>query len=282
MRRFAALCLIALATQASAGHAFAGPAEESYLALRDGYIKTFSAAPAEDKEIIKQHDAALERLTSALKSIVGPVTPKGVPAKASSNVDTLFEGDSGYGHLDGLAFATAGDKLRVVVTTASLAQHWLGERKKDGMSQEIAAAARSESFYTSAVYDSAYAKYAELPVAKPANAKLAVAVLGVRGNGELKGTPSEIDITVVQGEPVFVVVADISLKAAPIPACERVYKQWTAKPVDEKDQNGEMAREDRALAAFTECYAKAAPSQPWFATATAKAQALVNQLPPGT
>jgi hypothetical protein len=281
MRRFAATCLIALAAQTAARQAAAGSAEESYLALRDGYIKKFSAAPAEDKEIIRQHDAALERLTSALKSIVGPVTLRGVPAKASSNVDTLFEGDSGYGHLDGLAFATAGDKLRVVVTTASLAQHWLGERRKDGMPQEIAAAARSSDFYQAAVYDSAFAKYADLSIAKPANAKLAVAVLGVRANGELKGTPSEIDITMVQGERVFVVVADISLKAAPIPACERVHKQWMAKPVDEKDQNGEMAREDKALAAFTECYAKAAPSQPWFAAATAKAQSLINQLPPG-
>jgi hypothetical protein len=77
-------------------------------------------------------------------------------------------------------------------------------------------------------------------------------------------------------------VANISLKAPPIPACERVYKQWMAKPVDDKDDNGEMAREDRALAAFTECYAKEAPSQRWFAAATAKAQSLINQLPPGT
>jgi hypothetical protein len=282
MRWFAALCLIAFATQASTGQASAGSAEESYLALRDGYIKKFSAAASEDQEIIKQHDAALERLTSTLQTIVGPVTIKGLPAKASSNVDTLFEGDSGFGHLDGLSFATAGDKLRVVVTTASLAQHWLGAHKKDGMAQEIAAAARSDDFYTSAVYDSAYAKYAELPVAKPANAKLAVAVLGVRGNGELKGTPSEIDITMVRGERVYVVVADISLKAAPIPACERVWKQWMAKPVDEKDDNGEMAREDKALVAFTGCYAREAPSQRWFAAVTAKAQSLINQLPPGT
>jgi hypothetical protein len=166
-----------------------------------------------------------------------------------------------------------------VVTSTALLKHWLREHGKDGMPQEIDAAFRSDRFYYNAIQDSAFAKYAELPIEKPASASVAVAVLGVRGNGDLKGPPDEIDVVAIQREKVFFVAAREVVKTAPIPACEKVWKEMMAKPIDDKDPRGDMTREDNAMTAFTQCFAKAAPSQGWFAAAVKQAQSQLDLLP---
>lgn len=210
-----------------------------------------------------------------LRALVGPVTIKGLPAEGKSNVDTLFKGDSGFGHLDGLGFASEGDRMQAVVTTTGLLKHWLGEHREDGLPQEIGAAIRSDRFYYYAIQDSAFAKYAELPVTKPASASAAVAVLGVRGNGDLKGLPSEIGVVAIQGEKVFFLAATGAVKTAEIPACERVWKQMMAR----KTPQDAIALEDQAMEAYTKCFAKEAPSQSRFAAAVKKAQSQLDLLP---
>ncbi|MBR0859502.1 hypothetical protein [Bradyrhizobium liaoningense] len=273
MRSLALLCLLVLATPADA----ASP-EQHYLDLRDRYIAKFSKAKESD-EIDKQHDAALKELAGALRSLVGPVTIKGLPTEGKSNVDTLFKNDIGFGHLDGLGFASEGDKTQAVVTTTALLKHWLAEHRDDGMPQEIGAALGSDRFYYYAIQDAAFAKYAELPITKPAATSTAVAVLGVRGNGDLKGPPDEIDVVAIQGEKAFFIATSDAVKTAPIPSCEKIWKQMMAKPVDKKDPRGDMTREDNAMAAFTACFAKEAPSQSWFAAVVKKAQSQLDLLP---
>lgn len=268
MRSLALLCLLAFTP------AHAATPEQHYLDLRDRYIAKFSKAKESD-ETYKQHDAALDELTGVLRGLVGPVAIKGLPADGKSNADTLFKGDSGFGHLDGLGFATEGDKQQAVVTTTSLLKHWLREHSKDGMPQEIDAAFRSDRFYYQAIQDSAFAKYAELPIAKPASASAAVAVLGVRGNGDLKGPPHEIDVVAIQGDKVFFLAAADAIKTAEIPACEKVWKQMMAKKVPQDS----MAKEDQAMDAYTKCFAKEAASQNWFAAAVKKAQSQLELLP---
>ncbi|MHC2280096.1 hypothetical protein ACVME8_006739 [Bradyrhizobium diazoefficiens] len=273
MKCLALLCLLVLAAPAHA----ATP-EQRYLELRDRYIAKFSKA-AENDETSRQHDAALNELAGVLRGLVGPVAIKGLPAEGRSNADTLFKGDSGFGHLDGLGFASEGDKLQAVVTTMALLKHWLREHREDGMPQETGAAFKSDRFYYQAIRDSAFAKYAELPVTKPASASAAVAVLGVRGNGDLKEPPHEIDVVAIQGEKVFFLTSSDAVKTTPIPACEKVWKQMMARPVDKKDPRGDMTREDNAMTAFTACFAKEAPSQGWFAAAVKKAQSQLDLLP---
>lgn len=273
MRSLALLCLLALAAPAHA----AGP-EQHYLDLRDRHIEEFSKAEEND-ETTKQHDAALKELAGVLRGLVRPVTIKGLSADGKSNVDTLFKGDSGFGHLDGLGYAAEGDKMQAVVTTTSLLKHWLREHREDGMPQEIGAAFKSDRFYYYAIQDAAFAIYAALPITKPAGAGVAVAVLGVRGNGDLKGPPDEIDVVAVQGEKVFFIAARDAVKTAEIPACEKVWKQMMAKPVDKKDPRGDITHEDNAVTAFAACFAKAAPSQSWYAAAVKKAQSELDRLP---
>lgn len=273
MRSLALLCLLALAAPAHA----ATP-EQRYLDLRDRYIAKFTKAEGND-ETSKQHDAALKELTGMLRGLVGPVTIKGLPAEGKSNVDTLYRDDSGFGHLDGLGFASDGDKLQAVVTTTGLLKHWLAEQRGEGMPQEIDAALRSDTFYYRAIQDSAFAKYAELPVNKPAGASVAVAVLGLRGNGDIKGPPREIDVVAIQGDKVFFLAMSDAVKTAEIPACEKVWKQMMAKPVNKKDPRGEIAREDQAMASYTTCFAREAPGQGWYAAAVRKAQSQMDLLP---
>lgn len=273
MRSLALLWLLILAAPAQA----AAP-EQNYLDLRDRYIAKFSAAKESD-EVYKQHDAALKELAAALRGLVGPVTIKGLPAEGRSNVDTLFRDDVGFGHLDGLSFTSEGHKMQAVVTTAGLLKHWLGEHREDGMPQEAGGALKSDRFYYYAIQDAAFAIYAELPITKPAGASVAAAVLGVRGNGDLKGPPDEIDVVAIKGEKVYFLAARQAVKTAPIQACEKVWKQMMAKPVDKKDPRGELTREDKAMTAFTACFAREAPSQSWYAAAVKKAQAQLELLP---
>jgi hypothetical protein len=273
MRSLALLCLLALATPA-----YAATPEQHYLDLRDRYIAKFSKAPEND-ETSKQHDAALRELTTVLRGLLGPVAIKGLPADGKTNADTLFKGDSGFGHLDGLGFASEGDTMQAVVTTIALLKHWLREHGEDGMPEGIDAAFKSDRFYYQAIQDSAFAKYAELPITKPAGVSAAVAVLGVRGNGDLKGPPHEIDVVAIEGEKVFFIAASDAVKTAEIPACEKVWKQMMARPIDKKDPRGDITREDNAMTAFTKCFAKAAPSQSWFAAVVKKAQAQLDLLP---
>ncbi|MDA9524011.1 hypothetical protein XI06_27970 [Bradyrhizobium sp. CCBAU 11434] len=269
MRSIVLLGLLAFATPAHAASS-----EQHYLDLRDRYITRFSKAKESD-ETSKQHDAALNELTGVLRGLVGPVVIKGLPAEGKSNVDTLFKGDIGFGHLDGLAFATEGDKQQAVVTTTTLLKHWLAEHRRDPMPQETDAAFKSDTFYYAAIQDAAFAKYAELPITKPASVSAAVAVLGVRGNGDLKGPPHEIDVVAIQGVKVYFLAATEAIKTAEIPACEKVWKQMMAKKVPEDA----TAKEDQAMAAYTKCFAKEAPSQSWFAAAVKKAQGQLDLLP---
>jgi hypothetical protein len=272
MKCLALLCLLALATPA-----YAATPEQHYLDLRDRYIAKFAKAPEND-ETSKQHDAALKDLTTVLRGLVGPVAIKGLPSDGNSNADTLFKGDSGFGHLDGLGFASEGDKMQAVVTTTALLKHWLREHREDGMPQEIGAAFKSDRFYYQVIQDSAFAKYAELPITKPAGASAAVAVLGVRGNGDLKGPPHEIDVVAIQGDKVYFLAASNAVKTAEIAACEKVWKQMMARPIDKKDPRGDITREDNAMNAYTACFAREAPSQGWYATTVKKAQSQLELL----
>ncbi|MCK1723610.1 hypothetical protein [Bradyrhizobium sp. 141] len=273
MKSLALLSLLVLATPVHA----ATP-EQGYLDLRDRYIEKFSKAK-ESEEIYKQHEAALKELSGVLRGLVGPVAIKGLPADGKSNVDTLFRSDIGFGHLDGLSLASEGYKTQAVVTTTTLLKHWLREHREDGMPQESGAAFKSDRFYYNAIQDAAFAIYAELPIIKPAGTSAAVAVLGLRGNGGLKGAPDEIDVVAIKGDKVFFLATSDAVKTAEIPACERVGKQMMAKPVNKKDPRGDMAREDQAMDAYTKCFAKEAPGQSWFAAAVKKAQSQLELLP---
>jgi hypothetical protein len=97
----------------------------------------------------------------------------------------------------------------------------------------------------------------------------------VRGNGDLKGPPHEIDVVAIQGDKVFFLASSDAVKTAEIPACEKVFTQMMAR----KTPQDSMAKEDQAMDAYTKCFAKEAPSQSWFAGVVKKAQSQLELLP---
>ena len=158
--------------------------EDAYLAARDAAIAQLKSAEqaakqgpssGNDDKLIAIDDQARLALEQQMRRIIGPVSIKGLADAGKLNLDTLMEGDEGFGALDGLLFAAPDNKTSVIVTTDALFQHWLAEHKnwwgKESapMPQQAAAAVQENAFYTQAVVtDAAIIRFAALPVSKPA------------------------------------------------------------------------------------------------------------------
>ncbi len=292
--------LIALLLLAPLAAKAASP-EEAYFAARDGYIakiKAISDAKKLDDDTSKLHDAALDELGKMMRPIVGPVAIAGFPSDGKTNLDSLYDGDFGFGLIDGLIFSSADDKTHIVVTTEPLFAHWLGEHKdwwgakSENVPQTPQAALQSEAFYTQAlVTDSAFSKYVALPVVKPAGAKFAFAMLIARTQTFGARTPDEILVAVIQGGRVFVVSAPASVKIEPTPACRQIWLEAEKKAAASQDAYIASQLNDHSLteavdrmeeegdAAFRRCFAQSAPRDPAFAALANQAQSFVNRLP---
>jgi hypothetical protein len=288
--------LTALLLLAPVAAAAASP-EEAYFAARDGYIAKFSAIANIGEEDLEAHQRARNELTGLLQPIVGPVAIKGLLPQGKTNLDSLFKGDEGFGLLDGLVFSSADDKTHVTITTDALLDHWLAEHKDwwgpkvANVPQEVAAALKSEAFYTQALMtDAAIMKYAELPVAKPAKASFAYAMLVARSQDVSPRVPDEVIVSVVGAGRVFVVSAPANAKINPIPACQEIRRRAERKtatareaaasePNDDRLPETSTRPEEEGDAVFRRCFAERAKRERFYAALTKQAQALVDRLP---
>lgn len=296
--KYILVALLALIPVAAA----AASLEHSYFAARDGYIDKFKPAETNvdlDEAGRKQEELARGDLENQLRRIIGPSDIKGFSGPGKINLDTLFQGYSGFGLLDGLLYSSADDKTHVVVTTGALLDHWLREHKDwsgpadANMPQDTAAALKSDTFYTQALRtDAAIAKYAELPVAKPANAKFAFAMLAARSQDIGPRTPDEIIVAVVSGGRIYVLTAPAKAKIGPEPACQRIWRDATRKAAkahaayvasglkDNKLFEQSTRLEEEGDAAFRRCFAQQAKGRSFVAALTRQAQGLIDRLPP--
>lgn len=300
------LALAAAAIATALGPAMAASPEEAYLASRDAYVAKFKGlddANKIDDVAMKAHDQAIADLERQMRAIIGGVAIKGLPKPGVANsgklnLGTLFPSDQGYGTLDGLVFASADDKTRVIVTTATmfatwlrLHQDWWGE-KTPNVPQDVTAALASEAFYTQAIQtDAAVMKFAQLPLAPPAGATVAFAMLAARSQDQAPPVPDEIFVTVMRGGRLYVANAPVGRKFAAVAACTEVRRRqekaadaalaaYTAgKSKDEKLLDRSTALREEADAVFLRCFAKEAARQPAFAAAVKQAQGLLDSLP---
>jgi hypothetical protein len=289
--------LIALLVSISAA-AGAASLEESYFAARDGYIEKFKAADPNDDRVRKEEELARDDLQGQLRRIVGTSDIKDFSTPAKSNLDTLFNGDAGFGQLDGLIYASEDDKTHIVVTTEALLGHWLREHKDwwgpavANVPQDVEAALKSEAFYTQALNtDAAISKYAELPLPKPAQAKFAFAMLAARSQDIGPHTPDEIIVSVVKDGRMFVVTAPANAKVDPVPACERIWRDASRNAAkaheayvasgmkDDKLFEQSTRIEEEGDAAFRRCFAQQAKGRNFVTALTRQAQDLVDRLP---
>ena len=289
--------LIAFLVSISAA-AGAASIEESYFAARDGYIEKFKAADPVDDRVRKEEEAARGDLQDQLRRIVGTSEIKGFSAPAKSSLDTLFKDDMGFGLLDGLVYSSADGKTRIVVTTDALLAHWLREHKDwwgpmaANVPPDVNAALKSDAFYTQALQsDAALSTYMELPIARPAQAKLAFAMLAARSQDVGPRTPDELAVSVVKEGRVFVMTARANAKVDPMPACQRIWRDasrnaakaheaYVASGLKDDNLLEKSARmEEEGFTAFRRCFAQQAKGRSFVAALTRQAQELIDRLP---
>lgn len=275
----------------------AASSEESYLSARDQYTKTFNQIETWSDSTSNQHQAALDDLEKQLRKILGPFVESGFSAEGKINLDTLVPSDEGYGVLDGLAYSSTDERTRIVVTSDTLFTHWLKEHENwwDGYAnvpQEVDAALQSEVFYTQAIStDAAVTEYAAIPIAKPAKAKFAFAMLAGRSQDIVPMVPDEVMLSVVTDHRVFVVIAPAASKTAGIPACDLVWQDFqkradqaytaytNSNPQDDKLFDAYTQIQEEGSGAFGRCYNERAPHEAFFAALVKQAQAIADDLP---
>jgi len=275
--------------------------EESYFAARDAYIDKLKPAEINveiEDRVLKQDELARSDLEQQLRRIIGSSATKGFPSQGRSNLDTLIEGYSSFGLLDGLLYASPDGKTRVVVTTEVLLGHWLRGHKDwwgptvPNVPQGVEAALKSEAFYTQALNtDAAISRYVEIPVSKPAKARFAFAMLVARAQDLGPRTPDELIVSIVQGARVLVVSAPAKARIDRAPACEEIWQEALRKAAKSREANEAPEQKDDKLseqatrmeeegdAAFHRCFAQHAKNQGFVAALTRQVQALVDRLP---
>jgi hypothetical protein len=283
--------LIALAIVFPISASAASP-EDNYIAARDRYVAKLKTSGEVDEKTAKQQEAARVDLEGKLRTILGRASIAGVPAEGKLNLDTLIQGEIGFGQIDGLSHQTAEDAPRLIVTTPSLVRRWLVAHAKwwdsNNVPQDLGAALKSEPFYTQAMsQDAAVFRFAAIPVTKPASASFVNAMLVARRQDIGLTTPDEILVAVVRADRVFIWSAPTQAKVAINPACEALWNEAAARAdkaadayqkSEPKDDNPFERILQEGDDAFRRCFSERAAAEPYFAALVKQAQELVDKV----
>jgi hypothetical protein len=308
VRLAAAPCVVLMLSSAFAA---APSPEDRYIARRDAAIAKITKMYADKKadEAFKAAESMRADLLAKLAPIVAESGRKGF-GTAKLNLDALSEGDMGFGLLDGLRFdSELGDngeragkngrdgkyvapKSHIIITTQTLFERWLRAHKDwwgkntKNVPQQMSTALKDESFYTQAIpTDAAVVKFNELPIAKPASATFAFAILGGRTQDEAPNAADEVFVAALANGKVYLAYGAIKPKVE-IPACVAIKHAYNKKAekaaddlqfdrIDKKayDKLGDIRQQGED--AYKKCFIQRAPQQPAFAEATKQAQALL-------
>ncbi len=268
IRLAAASCLLGMLSSA-----FAAPvsSEDRYIAARDAAIAKISKLYDDSKgdQASKAEEAATADLLAQMKAFLAEPDRRGFGA-AKVNIGSYYKGDEDFGTLDGLRFesllgengqkagSTGKDekyiepKSQIVVTTETMFERWLSAHKE--FPQQVTKALGDESIYTKAISNgSAVVKFASLPIAKPAGATFAHAMLAGRTQSEIPEASDEVIVAAIANGKVYIAEGSIAPKVK-VAACLALRKDDDA---------------------YTLCFRQRAPKEPSFAQATAQAQALL-------
>jgi len=282
-----------------AGGAVAASPEDDYVAARDkdiARIKHLIAANADDKKVQAEQDKMIADLQSRLDAIVGPFAVAGYPTAGKMTLETLSDGDIGFGQLDGMVHSAGDDGPQVIVTTRGLVDRWLRDRsaEKDAelrLPADLDAALREDNFYTFSVSeDAAFGKTADLTVAKPAGADLVAAALGGFAQDIGPNPRQEIVVTLQKGGRVFIANQVAKTAIGKIDACEAIWTAATKKSEELKSayqksgakneklfDDGTKA-EDDGDKAYRACLVAKTPQQLFYPALAAEAQELADRL----
>ncbi|MFZ3360319.1 MAG: hypothetical protein WA652_22860 [Xanthobacteraceae bacterium] len=281
--------------------AVAATVEEAYIAARDAAIAKVTAATdaepknptgGDDDAVIALDTQALAELEQRMRAIVGPVEIKGLDGESAINLDTLNDGDEGFGLLDGMVYGGLDAKTRVIVTTEGLFRRWLQAHQNwagEALPRDPSEAIKDQDFYSQAVLtDAAIVRYAELPITAPAGATFASAMLAARTQSDLPAKADEIFIALDNGGRVYIADTTEFDALGPIPLCDTIRADLAKKSAEAVQETGSddgaAQQKSDALSAqsdadFLRCFADKAAQQSGFAGAAKAAQALLDRLP---
>ena len=261
-----------------------------YLAARDQVIEDLgklSQDAAWDRE-----PKALADLEERMNSLIGPISIRALP-KASFNLNDLTHGE-GFGKLDGLRFASEDGRTQLVVSTLPLLRSWLALHANWGenLSPDFPRVLGTEPFYTQAIAEgAAYFIFADLPVSAPSGTSFVSATLDAEAQDVGQREPTEIVMSVLAGDRVYILTQKLDTRTAAIPACETIASALLRKSeelsaryrasnlADQKSLDEAERLELKSDEDYRHCFAARARNQEGFAGALRQAQALLAVIP---
>ncbi len=270
--------------------------EEKYFETRDNFIREFEKASTpldslaeQDAHALDEKDEhALAELEKQLKAIVGPVNVEGFPKEGKINLETLQNGDLGFGQVDGLRFSAKQEYL--FVTTDNILKKYLTGQPK--LPKDLAELSRTGEFYADALTSEAAVTYfAEIPVKSPNEKSYVHAFLGLTAQDIGPFIPKDIFVFVTKGNRILAVQSPAAVEITEIPQCRNEWDRFAKKKADAMEvyrssgSNNEKAfdesvqqYEQQGFEAYQRCYDREAKNQKFFASLKKQAQSIVDRL----
>ena len=271
--------------------------EEKYFETRDNFIREFEKAAStpidslteQDQHALDEQDKrALAELEKQLKPIVGAVNVEGFPKEGKINLETLQNGDLGFGQVDGLRF-TANQEYLFVTTDNILKKYLAGQPE---LPKDLAELSKTGEFYTLAITaESAVTYFAEIPVKSPNEKSYVRAFLGLTAQDIGPFIPKEIFVFVTKGNRILAVQSPAATEITEIPQCRSEWEKFAKKKADanelyrssgsnnEKEFDEEVQQyEQQGFEAYQRCYDREAKNQKFFASLKKQAQSIVDRL----
>src|SRR6266480_6210095 len=273
----------------------AAPLEEKYLETRDNFIREFEKASTgidslaeQDQHALDEKDRhALAELEKQLKAIVGPVNVEGFSKEGKINLETLQNGDLGFGQVDGLRFSARQEYL--FVTTDNLLKKYLAGQPE--LPKDLAELSRTGEFYTLAITaEAAVTYFAEIPVKSPNNKSDVRAFLGLTAQDIGPFIPKDVFVFVTKGNRILAVQSPAAAEITEIPQCRSEWERFARKKSDayevyrssgltnEKAFDEGVQHEQQGFEAYQRCYDREAKNQKFFASLKKQAQSIVDRL----
>ena len=260
------------------------PDERAYVAERDRAAALVKAAPEAERPAVQKR--WMPGLEARLRRLIGPGVPKGFNGPSAMSPEALCC-YIGVDMLDGIRFTTPDDAGAVLVSTEGLLRQWRNEHNPwwsdvtRAPPVDPARAFVTSDFYTSSGVglDSATLIHTQLPIAPPAGAGPAAAVLvqvGQMHDGNFP--PQHIAAALIRNGRVYVALVKATTKSAPIAACGAILAEFHRKAgVASGSDKTQLIRKE-GEAAFEKCWSERAKDQPGFAAVVRQAQQLVDAL----
>jgi len=264
--------------------------EEEYFETRDNFIRQFSTPSSPEanyEKVLSKLRKALSKLEKQLQLIIGPVDVAHFPKRGKINLETLEQGDGGFGQVDGLRFDSKDELL--FVTTMGLLNSYLQQHKE--LPTELGKLAKAEEFYSLAFYwDEAVTHFAEVPVRTTNDKSFAYAFLGLWAQDIGPFPPKTLFVFFANGDRVFVVSTEVQSNIDQIAECKDVWDGFKKKSdaasaayqaselKDQKATDDTVRYEEEGFRAYCQCFEQRAKTEPFFKQLTKQAQTLVDSL----